>query len=336
MNFNDIKRSVGANRHDRAAGDAPNMGRVPRMPGTGLPKGFRRKRKKSEGGRGSKIRKQRQRIIMSWSVVLSGSVLVILGLAVWLWLMPKMDSGEKITGKLSDEAADGARVASRFPSPSEPEALAAVKRGFAVRDPEKVTEYFRPGRSSGQEIVDFLRGLESKDGAIKQLEWLSSMNANGLSIEGVVVKFKEGEKLHRRWALLTPDESGVWKIDFDALARTVEPSWTQLLEKQADTAQVRVFVIKDNYYNGPFIDDRQWICYRLASPDTDQILLAYCRTGSPQAAAMDQIFLAENQVSPMTLVIRRVAGAEARQFEIAKVIAEGWVMSTVPFDEGFK
>lgn len=336
MNSDGIKRSVRASRHNRNAGDAPSMGRMARMPGTGLPKGSRRKRRKSEGSRGGRLRRIRKRIIRSWSVLLSAVVLVILGFAVWLWIVPQMNSRGEIAGWLPADTDDAARVASKFPSPSEADALAVVKKGLVIRDPGMIGEYFRTGTASPQEIVDFLQGLEAKDGAINRFEWLSSMDANGLSIDGVVIHFKGTDTPRNRLALLTPDETGKWEIDFEAFARTVKPAWTELLAQQAQVAQVRVYAAKDNYYNGVFIDDKQWICYGLASPDTDQILLAYCKTGSPQAAAMDWIFSAENKMTRMTLEIRRVAGAESRQFEISKVIAVDWVVSAVPFDEGFK
>lgn len=338
MDSNDIRRAVQANRRDRAAGDAPSLGRVARIPGTGLPKGTRRKRRKSESGRRGRLRRFRKRIINSWSVLLSALALVAVGLTVWFWIVPQMNSRRDIAGQLPGDADDFARVASKFPSPSEPEALAMVKHGLAIRDPRMITKYFRPGTASPQEIVDFLQGLDTTDGAIDRYEWLSSMDANRLSIDGVLVGFTgiDKDKPRNRLALLTPDDAGKWQIDFDAFARTVKPSWDKLLAKQADVAQVRVYAVKDNYYNGPFTDDKQWICYGLASPDTDQTLLAYCKTGSPQAAAMDWIFSAENKMTRMTLEIRRVAGAEPRQFEMAKVIAADWVASAVPFDEGFK
>ena len=336
MNSDGIQRSVRAKRHDRAAGDAPSLGRMARMPGTGLPKGSRRKRRKDEGRRSERLRRLRQRIVKSWSVLLSATVLVILGLAVWLWVIPQMDSRREIAGRTSADDDAAARVASKFPSPPEAEALALVRLGLAIRDPAKIAEYFRPGTASPQEIVDFLQRLEALDGSLDLYEWLSSMDANGLAIDGVVVNFKGKDKPRNRLALLTPDEAGMWKIDFEAFARSVNPSWAELLERQAEVAQVRVYAVRDNYYNGVFLDDQQWICYGLASPDTDQTLLAYCKTGSPQAAALAWIFSAENKMTRMTLEIRRVAGAEPRQFEITKVIAVDWVVGTVAFDEGFK
>ncbi|MES2922430.1 MAG: hypothetical protein V4819_12835 [Verrucomicrobiota bacterium] len=338
MNFDAIRRSVRAKRHDRAAGDAPNMGRVARMPGTGLPKGSRRKRKKSESGRSGRLLRFRQQVITIWSLLLSGVALLVLGLTVWLWVVPQMSSRRETAGRLPGQAAGMARVAPKFPSPSEEDAMATVKRGLALRNPGKITEYFRPGGATAEEIVDFLGGLEAREGAIDHYEWLSSVDANGLSIDGVVVFFKgkEKDKPRNRLALLTPDEAGKWKIDFEAFARTVTPPWTELLDQHAEVAQVRVYAVRDNYYNGVFADDKQWTCYGLASPDTDQILLAYCKTGSLQAAAMEWIFSADKGMTRMTLEIRRVAGAEARQFEISKVVSVDWVTSAVPFDQGFK
>jgi hypothetical protein len=38
----------------------------------------------------------------------------------------------------------------------------------------------------------------------------------------------------------------------------------------------------------------------------------------------------------VTLEIRRTAGAESRQFEITRVLAEEWVLAAAPFDENSK
>jgi hypothetical protein len=161
------------------------------------------------------------------------------------------------------------------------------------------------------------------------------MDANGLSIDGVLVSFKGVERPIPRLALLTPDAAGRWKVDFEAFARVVKPSWNDILEKGAALARVRVYVAKDSYYNGAFSDDKQWVCHRMASPDTEQILFGYCRVGSRQAAALNWMFSKEESVTRATLEIRRVEGADSRQFEILKVIAGDWVVGEVPFDEGF-
>lgn len=336
MSSDDVKRSVRTSRHDRAAGDAPSMGRVARMPGTGLPRGLRRKRKKSEHRQGGRVRKIRGQIIKVWSILLSALVLVVLGIALWLWIIPQMKPDEPIAGTLPADAVQTALPVPKFPSPSQTDAIAMVKQGLAVRDPEKIPEFFRLGTSSTQEIVVFLENLKSRDGVIDHLEWLGSMDANGLLIDGVVVNFTGMDKPRNRLALLTPNEAGRWQIDFDAFARTVKPAWPELLEKQAQVAEVRVYAAKDSYHNGPFRDDKQWVCFGIGSPDTDQVLLAYAKTGSPQAAAMRWIFSKDSRMSRTTLEIRRVPDGEPRQFEISRVLAEDWVVGAVPFDDGFK
>jgi hypothetical protein len=331
----DFTRSVRSSKNDRAPGDAPRMGKVARMPGTGLPKGVRRKRRKSEGGKGSRLREGRRMVVATWSFLLASVAVVLLGLVVWLWLIPHMmhkpESGA--TGQpvgLEKESS----ITSKFPSPSEPMAIALVKEALAVRDVEKVTDYFRLGSAKPQAVVDFLTDLDRVEGAFLRGEWLSSIDANGLALDGVLVTFKGLDNPRKRMALLTPDAKGEWKLDFDAFARTVSPGWSEILGKNPPAvACVRVYVATDSYYNGPFSDDKVWNCCCLASPDTDEQLLGYFKIDSPQASALTRILSRERQMPRAILEIRRVQGAEPRQFEISRVLAEDWVMGPVPFDE---
>lgn len=334
MKPNDVKRSVQSHREGRSAGDAPSMGRVARMRGTGLPRQVRRQRS-GEGGRGSRGREYRKKLVRTWSLIMGGLAAASLVVVIFLWLGPKMKSAGSRAGQVSSGPRQEARVVSRFASPSEDEALALVKQALSIRESERVAGFFRPGAASPQEVVDFLAGMESVDGVVERYTWLSSMDANRLSIDGVLVSFKDPEKPRSRLALLTPDEAGTWKIDFDAFARTVKPSWDAILEKGAALAQVRVYVAKDSYYNGAFGDDRKWVCHRMASPDTEEMLLGYCKVGSRQAAALNWMFSKEGTMTRAILEIRRVDGGESRQFEILQVIAEDWVVGEVPFDEGF-
>lgn len=310
------------------------MGRVARMPGTGLPKESRRKRKTR---RGNRTRKNRRKVVRTWSFVICGFAFAILGTMIWLWLLPNMfPEEEEVVARSPVKAAVVARVASKFPSPPERDALAMVKHALSIREAGQIAGYFRTGGANPQEVVDFLRGMEAKDGAITDYKWLSSMDANGLPIDGVLVSFKSEGKPLNRLALLTPDAAGKWQIDFDAFARTVKPAWQEILAKRAGLAQVRVYIAKDSYYNGPFKDDKLWSCYGIVSPDTEEVLLGYCKTGTPQAASLERIFSKEVPVPRAILEIRRVEGAEPRQLEISRVLAEDWVMGDTPFDEQSK
>ncbi len=337
MKFSSIQRSVRVQRFDRSAGDAPSLGRVARMPGTGLPK-TRRRKKRRENVNGERTRSNRKKVIVTWSVVLMVAALGAMGGAVYVWLVPKMRHSVAV---LADSKTKE-RVVSRFESPSEEAALALVKGALAVADPAQAGEFFRLGSASAAEAVTFLGNLKAADGPVTRYHWRSSMDANGLLIDGVEVHAQGEFRLRSRLALLTPDANGTWKIDFDAFARTVKPSWGEILAPTSTQGLVRVMVAPDSYYNGPFRDETEWTCYRLESPDESTILLGYCRKKSPQAAAMVRI-IADGQSAEIgrvakraTLEIRRIEGAESRQFEIARVTAEDWVDSGKPFDDSFK
>jgi hypothetical protein len=283
---------------------------------------------------------RRHRIrMLAWSLMLLLVALSVLGFFVFSWLRGQMG---RRTGSedLAAVPAIQRHKVSEYPSPSEQEALDLVKIALAVRDPAQADSYFRLGQTEPAAVVSFLEGMGSLDGGITDYQWLSSMDANHLLIDGVLVITAKDGTPRNRLALLTPDERGVWKIDFEAFARTVRPSWEELLAGEGGSGVVRVILAKDSYFNGPFKDDGTWLCYGMASPDSDKILLGYCRKDSPQAHALSLVFHqaedAKNVYSRLkrvTLELRRPQDAEARQFEITRVLAEDWVLSERAFDE---
>lgn len=330
-----IIRSIGGSQYDRVTGDAPSLGRVARMPGAGLPKERLHKRRSNSQSRRGRARRDRQRVVRIRTTLLSVLAISCLAMTIWLGMSFNMANSAKSSGKQSAKVEIKERVISKFPSPTEADTLAMVKMGVSIRDPEQISKYFRLRTSSPQEVVDFLEGMKTRDGVVKGYRWLSSVDANGLSIDGVLINFTGEGKTRKRLALLTPDASGKWKIDFDAFARKVTPSWEEFFEKGAATAQVRTYIATDSYYNGPFKDDT-WTCYGIATPDREEVLLGYCKIGSPQAAALQEILAKGGKTFRVFLEIRRVDGAESRQVEISRVLAEGWVMSETPFDERVK
>jgi hypothetical protein len=280
----------------------------------------------------------RRRVILAWSFLLAAATLVVLGFFIWQWLMPKMRPEQKTpVAEKRIETELKSRVVSKYPSPSEAEALALVKQVLAVREVEKVPVYFRLGSATPQAVVDFLKAEEAAVAKNEPLEysWLRSLDANGLLLEGVMLVSQGAEKQHKRLALLTPDATGKWQVDFDAFAQTAIPSWHDLLENNAPSAQVRVFAATDTYFNGPFRDESQWLSYSIYPPDSEDAFKAYAKIGSPQAAALRAIFSENRRMVRVTLEIRRVAGGDPRQFEISRVLAEDWVMGPTAFDEKF-
>lgn len=326
MKSDDIQRSVRPSSADRAAGDAPNIGRVARMPGTGLPKSKRRKRRGDAGDKKSRMRQFRKRVLLLWSLFLCLLVVAALGVFGWLWLIPKMREGAR-DAELARTNTVPEMQSRRVPSPSQEAAEALVRNALAVSDAAKVSSFFRMGKHSPADILGFLHTMQTEDGTIRDISWMGPMDANEMVMDGLVVTFRSPDgKPRNRLAILTPDEEGVWKVDFDAFARTNTPPWKEFLAGTQETAIVRVYVAPDNYYNGPFSDEKVWVCYGLAAPDMDQILSGYCKRGSAEEAALEAMLLKGTKLVRSTLEIRRVEGAAARQFEISRVVGEDWAV----------
>lgn len=285
---------------------------------------------------------QRRTHLMGWSVGIGVLSVVALAVVFGLWLRPRLP-GTRDSNSVAERAAADAhkRVASKYQSPGEGESLALVKKALALRNPDGVASLIRPGPLTAQEVVDFLAAMKTVDGDIKDYVWLGSIDKNGLSLEGVQVTFVGAGQSKNRLAMLTPDANGVWKVDFAAFARYVKPSWKSLLEQGAESALIRVYAAKDSYFNGPFRDERSWAAYKLASPDTEQILVGYCKRDSVQYRAMELLWQrGETAVARVTLQIHRAPEAEGveragvGQYEITRVLAEDWVMGDKALDEG--
>jgi len=335
MKPRDVQRGI-SSRSVRVGGEAPGIGKVSRVRrGSGNSGGGRRRR-------GTRAEMDKRRSLHLSSVVLGVVALAVIGVAVLFWVKTLRNRAPDIVRTTT--VVDNIRQASsKFPSPSEEEALALVKRALANRDPAKVPTLFRAGSASREEVVSYFEDAGSKDGPVEQYRWLSSMDSDGMLIEGVLVSFKTQEKKRERLALLTPDETGNWRLDFESYSRAMDTNWNDLLAKKAKSARVRVMLAADPYYNGIFSDERKWVGYAMASPDTDLLLRGYCLIGSAEAETMAAIIsplgktgTRASQASTATgpaqktsraiLDIRSVEGAESRQFQITRVVAREWLL----------
>jgi len=267
-----------------------------------------------------------RKLILRWSIALGVATTLIIGAAISFWILPYLRQRNPEAAALRIDHEARVRIASRFPSPGEDEALRLVNLAMANRDPAKVGALCHMGAANAAEVIDFFKNSDARDGAISRSNWLSSIDGDGILLEGVQVAFKGNDKPVERLALLTPDNQGVWKMDFEAFARSVRPSWQELLENQAEQATVRVFVGRDAYFNGPFSDEKQWTCYGIASPDVDVLLRGYCKAGSVEESTMERMLADGARMCRATLEIRRVKDADSKQFEITRILAKDWVV----------
>lgn len=330
---NPIRRSVHSVHPEREKGDAPTrIGRLAKIRLWIWPlfhPGFFFGRPVPEGLEGS------NRLANRWTMLIAVVALLSLGFMIWKGMAHTSDPIEAHQAVPVGRTDGEIRVRSAHVSLTEEEAIALVKAAVESRDAGTVGKYFRSGDATVNEIVRFLKEMEATDGKVDGYEWMGSIDANGMAMDGVIITFNNPGAPRNRLAALVPGEDGAWRVDFPAFARSVDPAWDKIISGEAKHATVRVHVAADNYYNGVFGDEGKWVSASLASPDTPEVLIGYCTMESPQGAALKRIVSKGAPLSRAVLEIRRVEGGEPRQVLISRVYAEDWVMGDKAFDEVF-
>jgi len=315
--------NLGSRKALRADRDGPDLGQVPRVRGERFAIGERRVRKRGERRVLDATAQAQKRMAIIGSVIFSLLTLGAISTAVVMWVMPRLAANAKLASA-GHRVQVKAKVASTFPAPSREEAIGLVKSALENRDVDKLQSFFRMGSSSPAEVIEFLEMLgQSK--VVPKFTWRSSLGGSFLQLEGVKVTYPFDLNSTSYLAYLTPDDSGKWKIDFDAFASVARPSWKDLIDQKVEQAVVRVYGTRDHYYNGPFGDD-QWLSYSIAVPNTEDIYYGYVMKESEVANAMRKISGQKRQSFQATIEISRVKDALPRQFQITKVVSPTWVM----------
>jgi len=331
MKENYIQRNVTAKSHTDRPEDKILLQGMPKVAGDRGRKRRSRRVRKQDWEKAEKV-KGRGSIPIGWMVLLSVILTGMVGIAI-LAARSRVDIGSSKADSLVVETPAATPTIVDLNPINEDEALALVRKALAVRSPAEVENLMIAGSASPQQVVEFLAALEAGEGMLENLRWMPSMDANGLPLEMVTVIFKKEGRMRNRLALLTPDQDGKWRMDFEAFARWTDPAWKDILGEHSGPAIVRVFLAPDSYYNGNFKDDSQWLCLGLASPDVDQLMFGYCKIGSTQETAIQRLIQDARGPIRAVLKIQRPEGASSRQFEIVSVLAQNWIIGPVPFDQ---
>ncbi len=314
---------------ERKFGEAPALGKVLRSPASAVArKGSRRVR--------GKRRKKISKTVIAWTILLSVVALAAMLLPIVTYFRERaaIQGGVPFSPHKGQTYADPKRVKIPELDPSQAEEL--VESALSNRDPDLVPAYFRLGDIKDSEnAVNALASASERDGIIRQTQWLGQRFSNGQTIGEVVVFMDKDGRQSNRLAQLTLAPDGSWRVDLDSYLRHSSPDWETIVSGESDSSIVRVFITADTYFNGLYSNESKWKAYALASPDVEQILYGYAERGSPQDRALTQIMASEENFHRATLEIKTDPGSGSRQFRIARVIADNWVIGEEDFDQLF-
>lgn len=324
---------VSPHRFERKPGEAPHIGKVARSPLSGV-----------ESARGTSKRELRKKknstVVVAWSGLFVFLTLCLLATAGVMFFKNQAETREAAIGDSRPtfdlESAFSNDNETGAPVLGQEKALRIVADALSNRDPVLFNDFFIPPEiGTPSEAIGDLERLASTEGEIQRMTWIGPKFSNGQVTEQVLVTTRKDGKEKNRLAQLVPGAGDSWLIDFDSYMRASSAGWEYILRGEAPVAKVRVFVAEDTYYNGIFSDETEWQAYSLVSPDVADILYGYCKKGSPRNRALKRILSMEEGAHRATLEIRISPDADARQFEISRVFAEGWVERRDAFDESF-
>jgi hypothetical protein len=296
-------------------------------------KGEKRWRRNSEGNSSADENDpKRANSAMIRTMLMGAAGVGVIAVAVGIWLLSERERREGAKPYRSSSLALQVVEAPENPKLDEDEAIALAKRAMAARSEEEILSVINPGSVPVKEIAEYLKTLQDQQGSIAGYHLLPRLDSPREDLMGVVVLFSKEGNGANRIAMLSPDEDGNWKMDYPAFSRLATPPWTDLLTGPAKSAVVRVFVQRDQYFNGPFREGDGWVCYGVASPDVDQLLLGYCKKDSPQDNAIRSL-LKVRKMGRATVELEKAEGADNRQFVIKRVLAHDWLVGDKPADE---
>jgi hypothetical protein len=171
-------------------------------------------------------------------------VFVLVCCAIWVFKTKRVPDSVSRTVVASKPSV--VRVDSLSPE----EAIRLVLTGLEIRDESRLSEVFRLGEVKAGAAISFLKQFGGLKGGEAHAEWVGSMDRYGLPLDVVVFQNLVGSETQKWLVFLTPNDQGIWQIDFDSFSRHVTPAWSDLLNGNTEQGVVRVVLNHDDYFNG--------------------------------------------------------------------------------------
>lgn len=271
-----------------------------------------------------------------WIRVVTLSLLVLAGFLIFglPQLMRQRGESVKWTPPANLEiASTPTPVSLQFPSPGPTEVAQLVKKVVGTQRPEDFDAHARLKDVGATEASAYLAKLAETHGGIKQVSLSGPVPAQRIQLEAARVSFLNAN-VRDRAAFLTPDSEGNWQMDLASFMVKSSIDWTTFCESTTEEGLLRVSVRRDTYYNGDFTD-KEWACFEIRHPESEQGLVGYAAIGSPAERALS--FLLKGRPAAMVILkARKVPSYGNRQAVISSVLSDTWVLTDEVYDEDFQ
>lgn len=212
-----------------------------------------------------------------------------------------------------------------------------VAMSFAMTaDPQERLQHCRNPKQVAALIPEFSQQALSEIGVSGSP--MGESNTHGLEVQRFKVVLEGGDT--RMIFVVRTDEGP--KVDWEAYAMHGQGLKRWIHEAQnspqstrkEETAEVRVFAIRDRYYNYRFSDESLWHAYKIGNTDLGTAVTAYAKAGSTTAKILSQEVVTEKR---LTLQLRsRTEDARNGQYEIERILAIDWVEPEGDFEENWQ
>ena len=168
-----------------------------------------------------------------------------------------------------------------------------------------------------------------------QVTFIDVVDLGGIMAARFVAKFKDNSS---RLICIISTENGL-RVDWDCYARYNSKALPEMLAGKTQTAELRVFIRKSDYYNFSYKDDQQWTPFELESPDFEEIIYAYSLKGTTTGKLLDAALsrMAPGKGLQVTLQISSKEDSHKRkQFSIDRVYAFGWVRAEQDIEDAYR
>lgn len=171
--------------------------------------------------------------------------------------------------------------------------------------------------------------------AATEVTFMDVADLGGIMAARFVAKFPNNKS---RLICVVSTENGL-RVDWDCYARYNCLAIPLLLKGDVESAEIRVFVERSDYYNFSYRDDAKWSSFILKSPDSEELIYAYSQKQTTTGKLLDAALSPMNRGKSvqMTLQVSSQKDSHKRkQFTIDRIYAFGWLKAEKDIEDTYR